>query len=144
MRQRLQYGSIAWLVLAGLTSTATSCWGLFALGWGGPTNSERPLYIVFWSLPMLSLLVFFVYFASVKFGLWAATLLSLGIYLTLLIPNWKDCMAGKCTTSNPFLISLSPFMWVGHLWFQVISSASLFFASRTRKHISPVALQGKN
>jgi len=127
--------SIAFLTVAGVASAVVSLLGLFLGLWGG-SKSPSPLLFAFffWALPALSLPVFGVYFLSHRLGRFLSVLLVVGIYATLFLSTWRDCMAGQCTATNIATIAVSPFLWVNYLWVQIV--AALFLNLATWQHRS--------
>jgi len=124
-----QLGSIAFLTVSGIASAAVSLFGVFTGLWGGSKSPYPVLFSFFWILPALSLPAFGIYFLSGRLGRLCQVLLVVGIYATLFLLSWKDCMAGQCNTNSMARIALGPFTWVNHLWGQVIASLFLSFAS---------------
>jgi hypothetical protein len=121
--------SVAFLIVSGIASTAVSLFGLFAGLWGGSKSPYSVLFSFFWILPALSLPAFGVYFLSHKLGRLCSVLLAVGIYATLFLLSWQDCMAGQCNTNSLVSIAVGPLTSVSHLWGQVIASLFLNLAS---------------
>jgi hypothetical protein len=125
--------SITFLVISGIASVAVTLFGAFAGLWGGSKTPYPVLFVFFWGLPALSLPTFGAYFVNRKLGIAVATLLAIGIYITLFLLSWHGCVEGQCNTTNMVGIALGPFTWLGHLWGQVIAALFLTLASLKRQ-----------
>jgi hypothetical protein len=127
--------SVASLTASGVASLVVSLLGLFMGLWGGSKSPYPVFFSFFWILPALSLPVFGVYFLSNRLGRLLSVLLAVGIYTTLFLSTWRDCMVGQCTATNVATIALSPFTWINHLWVQIVAALFLNLAYWKRHEV---------
>jgi hypothetical protein len=127
--------SILLIVVAGMASVAVSAFGLFAGTWGGflggPGKPFSLLQLIFWLLPSLCFPSFCVTLVSRRIGLPILWAVPIGVSFALFIVNWRTCMEGHCTTTNPVVIALgtfvalgpfSPFIWVSPVCMQFVEA----------------------
>jgi len=120
------------LVISGLASAVMSGFGLMAGAWGGfwrgSNSGDAMLGLLFWLLPTLSLGAFALYFLSRNLGLLCSWGILVGSAITIYSVNFKSCLAGQCTTTNPIKIALGVLV-LPHIWILSIASIALYFAS---------------
>ena|ERR1700733_737027 len=127
--------AILFLIIAGIASVAMSGFGLFAMAWGGAWEGSniggKILHLLVWLLPTLSTVAFVSYFVSKKVGLLSSWTIAIGSIVTILIQNLNSCLAGNCTTSNPFKIALGVFL-LPPIWILLAASLGLQLATSIR------------
>jgi len=105
------------IVLAGLASVAVSAFGVFAGAWGGFVGTPgQPFsfeHLIFWLFPALCFPAFCFTLVSKRIGLVCLWMIPVGTAIVLFSINWRSCMEGRCTTTNPILIALGTFVALG-------------------------------
>jgi hypothetical protein len=110
------------VVVAVVLSVPVSIWGLFALAWGGTGNSIPA--VILWLLPILAfpLLMLRLLWGRMPVALfWSIALCQFvaGAWI-----NWQRCMAGQCTTTNPFATAATG-VFFPPVWGWVLIAAAL-------------------
>jgi hypothetical protein len=120
---------LALLLLAGLFSLLLSVFGVMAYAWTDPVTI---LTTLLWLIPIFAFPIFLLrlfWKGMPKFIFWIAFGCQFvdGAWFNLL-----QCAAGKCTTTNPFLIVLSSFVIPPVFGWLLVASSMQFYESLRR------------
>jgi hypothetical protein len=137
--EQAEYGGktsrIPLLIISGLASCFCSWFGLMAAAWGG-TGLPSMTALLFWLLPALTLPVFVLYFFFPQIAARSMWFLLLVSYAAFFVGTYRDCLAGKCTTTNPFKIAVGCLYGSPTIPGLFIAAACMHLAETARKYSS--------
>jgi hypothetical protein len=91
------------LVIAGIISLLLSGWGMMVGLWGGAGNG---LMLLFWLIPTLAFPCFLLRLFWKKMPTFIFWMFLAAQAVVMVEFQWRECRAGDCTTTNPFVITL--------------------------------------